>query len=104
MPPSTAATPPAGRVGVVSAVLVAALILVGIASGPPDRDDTSFRAGYTAVSDPGAVRAAMATPGMTPSAFCDGLARTLSSDGGSSTVVAVDFLAGCRSAVADAME
>lgn len=98
------ATLPAGRVVVVSAALVVVLVLFEIASGPHPRDDTSFRAGYAAVTDGSAARAAMSTPGMTPSAFCDSLAEITPSQSDSLTIVRVDFLAGCRRAVTDAME
>ncbi|CDO10437.1 hypothetical protein BN977_05270 [Mycolicibacterium cosmeticum] len=85
---------------VVSAALVAVLALAEIASGPHQRDDASFRAGYAAASNGTMVRAAMTEPGVTPTVFCDALAEKNSVPG----IVARDFLAGCRRAVADAME
>ncbi|MEN4479133.1 hypothetical protein [Mycolicibacterium cosmeticum] len=98
------AIPPPSRVVVVSAALVAVLGVFEIASGPHPRDDTSFRAGYAAVTNGSVVRAALATPGMTPSTFCIALAETTPSPRDSPTLVAGDFVAGCRRAVTDAME
>lgn len=94
----------AGRVVIVSAVLVAVLFLYHIAWAPPRRDDTSFRAGYTAASNGPVVRAAMTRPGMTTSAFCAAILDDALLTGASTTIVASDFLAGCRRAVVDAME
>lgn len=96
--------PSAGRVVVVSAALVPVLGLFEIVSGPLPRDDTSFSAGYADVTNGSVVRAALATPGMTPSTFCIDLAETTPSLRDSPTLVAGDFVAGCRRAVTDAME
>ncbi len=79
------------------------LAAVSAATGSSDRDDASFKAGYTAASDASFVRSEMTT-GTTSSALCNTLVERMLAEADSTAVVRADFLSGCTRAVAEAME
>jgi hypothetical protein len=85
------------------AVLLALAAVVYVAMGHHRPDDDSYRAGYTAVSNPEHARTLMALAGKSSWSVCDALLdrRSVAS---ATRLVQADFVSGCTHAIADAME